>query len=136
MRHPPAGLWVAAILVLIPVVAPLAYLGVNIASEPEQVAETLTSGRTGELLVATVALAVVVTMPATALGTATAWVTVRTDLRHRRLWFTLLALPLVIPSYVGALAYVAALAPAGWSPRSSGSTGWPTSPASPAHGSP
>ena len=77
---PPAGLWVAAILVLIPVVAPLAYLGVNIASEPEQVAETLTSGRTGELLVATVALAVAVTVSATALGTATAWVTVRTDL--------------------------------------------------------
>ena len=89
-------------------VAPLAYLAVNIASEPEQVAETLTSGRTGELLVATVALAVAVTVSATALGTATAWVTVRTDLRHRRLWFTLLALPLVIPSYVGALAYVAA----------------------------
>ncbi len=94
-------------------VAPLAYLGINIASEPEQVAETLTSGRTGELLVATVALVVAVTVSATALGTATAWVTVRTDLGSRRLLFTLLALPLVIPSYVGALAYVAALGPRG-----------------------
>ena len=109
VRHAPAGLWIAALLVLIPVVAPLAYLGINIASEPEQVAETLTSGRTGELIVATIALVVAVTLSATALGTATAWVTVRTDLRGRRLAFTLLALPLVIPSYVGALAYVAAL---------------------------
>jgi iron(III) transport system permease protein len=102
-----------ALLVLIPVVAPLAYLGVNIASQPEQVGETLTSGRTGELLVATVVLVVGVTVSATALGTATAWVTVRTDLGSRRLLFTLLALPLVIPSYVGALAYVAALGPRG-----------------------
>ncbi len=113
VRHAPAGLWIAALLVLIPVVAPLAYLGINIASEPEQVAETLTSGRTGELIVATIALVVAVTLSATALGTATAWVTVRTDLKGRRLAFTLLALPLVIPSYVGALAYVAALGPRG-----------------------
>ncbi len=113
VRHAPAGLWVAALVVLIPVVAPLAYLGINIASEPEQVAETLTSGRTGELIVATIALVVAVTLSATALGTATAWVTVRTDLNGRRLAFTLLALPLVIPSYVGALAYVAALGPRG-----------------------
>ena len=64
-------------------------------------------------IVATVALVVAVTLSATALGTATAWVTVRTDLGSRRLVFTLLALPLVIPSYVGALAYVAALGPRG-----------------------
>ncbi len=112
-RRAPAGLWAAALLVLVPVVAPLVYLGINIASEPDQVAQTLTSGRTGELIVATVALVVAVTVSATALGTATAWVTVRTDLGSRRLVFTLLALPLVIPSYVGALAYVAALGPRG-----------------------
>src|SRR5690606_37775969 len=40
------------------------------------------------------------------LGTATAWLTTRTDLRGARLWSTLLSLPLVVPSYVGALAFL------------------------------
>jgi iron(III) transport system permease protein len=42
-----------------------------------------------------------------------AWLTTRTDLPGRRVWATLSALPLVIPSYVGALALIAALGPRG-----------------------
>src|SRR5690606_32959262 len=40
------------------------------------------------------------------LGAATAWLTTRTDLKGARLWSTLLTPPLVIPSYVGALAFL------------------------------
>ena len=42
-----------------------------------------------------------------------AWLTVRTDLPARRLWATLCTLPLVIPTYVGAYLFVAALGPDG-----------------------
>ena len=47
------------------------------------------------------------------IGVPAAWLTVRTDLRGRRWWTILLAVPLVIPSYVGAFALVGALGPRG-----------------------
>ena len=42
-----------------------------------------------------------------------AWLTVRTDLPLARTWGVLLALPLVIPSYVAGFAVVVALGPRG-----------------------
>lgn len=42
-----------------------------------------------------------------------AWLTTRTDLPGRRLWATLAIMPLIIPSYVGALTVVSALGPRG-----------------------
>ena len=42
-----------------------------------------------------------------------AWLTVRTDLPGRRIWAVLCALPLVIPSYIGAYLMVSALGPSG-----------------------
>src|SRR5690606_10497529 len=42
-----------------------------------------------------------------------AWLTARTDLPFRKAWFVVLALPLTIPSYIGAFAFVAALGPRG-----------------------
>lgn len=59
------------------------------------------------LLGATVALATSV------LGTACAWVVTRTDLPWARTWGIVLALPLVLPSYIGAFTIQAALAPGG-----------------------
>ena len=46
-----------------------------------------------------------------ALGAA--WLVVRTDLRWRRFWATVLALPLVFPSYVAAFALIAVAGPSG-----------------------
>ena len=57
------------------------------------------------------------------IGTGLAWLTTRTDLPGRRLWQLMLALPLVIPSFVGATAMIAAFGPGGlvpWVPRLSG----------------
>lgn len=47
------------------------------------------------------------------LGVPLAWLTERTDLKGRRIWVVLSVLPLVIPSYVGAFALIAALGPRG-----------------------
>ena len=69
----------------------------------------LTSASTLEALARTVALATAVALTASALGTALAWLVVRTDVPLRRLWRVLAPLPLVFPSFVGAAALIAAL---------------------------
>jgi iron(III) transport system permease protein len=59
------------------------------------------------LVVATVTAALGIALPA-------AWLVSRTDLPGRRLWATLMALPLVFPSYVAAFTMVAVLGPRGY----------------------
>jgi len=54
-----------------------------------------------------------VTVASILLGVPMAFLTVRTDLPFRRVFTVLLALPLVIPSYVGAFAFVSAFSPRG-----------------------
>lgn len=61
----------------------------------------------------TIQLAVLVSVSAAVIGTLLAWVTVRTDLPFRRAWRVALVLPLVLPSFVGAGAFIAGLAPGG-----------------------
>ena len=60
-----------------------------------------------------VVLAVAVSAATAVLGTAAAWVTVRTDVAGARLWRVLLPLPLVVPSFIGAFTLLAAFAPGG-----------------------
>lgn len=61
----------------------------------------------------TIQLSFLVSLSATVIGTALAWLTVRTDLPFRRLWRIALVLPLVLPSFVGAGAFIAGIAPGG-----------------------
>lgn len=111
--RPPRTLWSLALLILIPVVLPMGYLVVRAAGAGGEAWEILTSGRTLRLLVNTLGLAASVTISSIAVGVATAWLTVRTDIPGRRIWSLLAAVPLVIPSYVVALALVAASGPGG-----------------------
>ncbi|MDP9021803.1 MAG: iron ABC transporter permease, partial [Actinomycetota bacterium] len=50
-------------------------------------------------------------------GTGGAWLVTRTDVPARRLWRILLPVPLVIPSFIGAFALIAAFAPGGLAER-------------------
>ncbi len=61
----------------------------------------------------TLQLGVLVSASAAVLGTLLAWLTVRTDLPFRRTWRIVLVLPLVLPSFVGAGAFIAGIAPGG-----------------------
>ena len=61
----------------------------------------------------TVQMAVIVSVAAGILGTGLAWLLVRTDVPFARLWRVLTPLPLVFPSFVGAAAFLAGLAPDG-----------------------
>jgi iron(III) transport system permease protein len=47
------------------------------------------------------------------IGVPLAWLTVQTDLPFRRFWSVVVALPLVIPSYIGAFTFVSAFGPRG-----------------------
>lgn len=61
----------------------------------------------------TVQLSVLVSVSTAVLGTGLAWLTTRTDLPGRRAWRVALVLPLVLPSFVGAAAFIAGFAPGG-----------------------
>jgi iron(III) transport system permease protein len=93
------------------VVAPLAWLvytalGVDVAAALE-----LT--QVGEVALNSGLLVVAVTAASIAIGVPLAVLTVRTDLPFRRMWTVAASLPLVIPSYIGAFAFVSALGPQG-----------------------
>lgn len=108
---PPRWLWVATLAVIVPILAPLSYLIYSVVLGPDW--DLLSSRRTLELVLNTVLLTATVATAATIVGVGAAWVVTRTDIRFARIWTTLLALPLVVPSYVGALVLVAATGPSG-----------------------
>jgi iron(III) transport system permease protein len=70
------------------------------------IAATVWSEPTARLLSRSLGLAAAVTAASAVVGVALAWLTVRCDLPARRLWQVVAALPLAIPSYVAAFAYL------------------------------
>ncbi|MFB6132863.1 MAG: ABC transporter permease [Halanaeroarchaeum sp.] len=66
-----------------------------------------------ETLVNSMALVAVVTGASVLIGVPLAVLTTRTDLPFRRFWTVAVSLPLVIPSYIGAFAFVSAFGPRG-----------------------
>ena len=110
---PPAIVWIPAALVAAAMVLPLAYLVLRTLGAGTEAWELLFRLRVLETLIRTVLLALAVTVGSIVLAVPLAWLTVRSDLPFRRIWRVLTTLPLVIPSYVGALVVVAALGPRG-----------------------
>ncbi|MGD2059508.1 MAG: iron ABC transporter permease [Acidimicrobiia bacterium] len=109
--HPGWGWWVAAAVVLLPALIPPLTLLWQVISSGTGASIPMT--RLAELFAGTIALTATVTITALAIGTATAWLTSRTDLPGRRIWMLLAALPLVIPSYMAALTIIGATGPGG-----------------------
>jgi iron(III) transport system permease protein len=66
------------------------------------------------LLSNTLLLALGVTLAGLIVGISLAWLVNRCDLPGRKYWYWLLALPLVIPPYVGAVTYIIIFGPRGW----------------------
>lgn len=100
--------------------APLAYLVVRNLSHLGELVDVVTSQQSLAALGRSLLLASSVASAAAVLGTAGAWVVVRTDVPMRGLWRLLLPLPLVIPSFIGAIALIAAFAPGGLLDRAVG----------------
>jgi iron(III) transport system permease protein len=92
---------------------PIAYLIVRAIGMGGRGAVEFVHPDTLRILWNSVQLAVVVTGASIMLAVPLGWLTVRTDLPGRGVWAVLCAMPLVIPSYVGAFAYIAAFGPRG-----------------------
>lgn len=110
---PPIIVWLPAAAVVALLLLPLAYLLLRAWGGTEELWFTLSRPRTLELLLRSVALVVTVTGACAAIAVPLAWLTVRTDLSFRGAITVLAALPLVIPSYVGAFLLLSALGPRG-----------------------
>jgi iron(III) transport system permease protein len=102
------GLLIAAVFAL-----PFVYVVQQAGSSWSDTWSAIASDRTLGPLWRTVQLAVLVTTCATVLGVTLAWITMRTDLPYAKFWRLVLALPLVIPSFVGAASFVQAFAVGG-----------------------
>lgn len=103
-RRAPGALGPVAVLVVVPATIPIAYLLWTVLRPGGFDAGGIPALRLAELAWSTALLVVAVTVTTSLLGVVTAWLTTRTDLRGRGMWSTLVTVPLVIPSYVGALA--------------------------------
>ncbi len=112
-RNGPAFVWLPAILVAALMAVPLIYLFIRAGQADADAWQDLTRGSTLRLLNNTALMATAVTGGSIALALPMAWLTTRTDLPWRRFWNIVTALPLVVPSYVGGLAFIAALGPRG-----------------------
>jgi iron(III) transport system permease protein len=100
----PAGLALAVLGVSALALTPILYLSIRAAGASAEAWETVLRADTLMLGVRTLGLAAAVTGTCIALGVPLAWLVVRTDLPGARAFAVLLALPLVVPSYVGAFA--------------------------------
>lgn len=92
---------------------PLLYLVVRATGAGGHLSDILFRERTLMVIRNTAVLAVTVSVTATVIAVPLAWLTTRTALAGRRFWSVAATLPLVVPSYVGALTIVAALGPRG-----------------------
>ncbi|MCH8089828.1 MAG: iron ABC transporter permease [Chloroflexi bacterium] len=109
----PTVVWLPATLVAGAMVLPLVYLVLRAQSADSGLWDILVRFRTLEILGRSTMLVAAVTGATVAIAVPIAWLTVRTDIPLRRFWSVTTALPLVIPSYIGAFTLIAALAPRG-----------------------
>lgn len=103
-----APVWLAG-ATLLPVglaLLPLVYIGVRASQTGlADIGNELLRERTLTLLINTITLAVSVTLCSVVLGSAAAWCVERSDLRARRWWRVLAALPLAVPAFVSSYAW-------------------------------
>ena len=105
---PPRALLALAGATAIIAVAPLAYLVVRLLEAgPAVVVETLVRQRTLETLGTSIALVLIVVTACVVIGVPVAWLIARSALPGARIWGVLVVLPLAIPSYVSAYAWLA-----------------------------
>lgn len=106
-------LWLAGLAVAILLLLPIVYLLIRVLQADAATWSLIFSSSTLATLARTLLLAGAVTLASILVALPIAWLTVRTDLPFKRLWSLLTALPMVIPSYVGAYLIVASLGPRG-----------------------
>lgn len=109
----PWSLLIVATLVVAVMLLPPAYLLWRTGTADSNLFQQALRPRTFAVFADTLRLALSVTAACTLLAVPLAWLTTATDLPGRRFFAVLLALPLVIPTYIGGYAIVSAFGPRG-----------------------
>ncbi|WP_251342652.1 ABC transporter permease [Haloplanus halophilus] len=107
------GLTLLAAAVSATLVLPLGWLVVDVFTLGSRAIDLTVAPTTMRVLVRTVALVAVVTGASVVVGVPLAVLTVQAKLPLQRFWTVVIALPLAIPSYLGAFAAVSAFGPRG-----------------------
>jgi len=107
------GLTLLAAAIAAVLVVPIAWLVFDAARLGGRAISLTVDPRTGQVLLRSVALVAVVTAGSVLIGVPLAILTAQTDLPFSRSFTVLSALPLVVPSYLGAFAAVSAFGPHG-----------------------
>jgi iron(III) transport system permease protein len=102
-----------ALAVVAALALPVLYLVIRAVGAGEAAITYLLSPRTGQVILNSLALTAAVVASSVLIGVPFAWLTTRTDLPFRRFWLVAGLLTLVIPSYIGAMTYIAAFGPRG-----------------------
>ncbi len=110
---PPLALWIPALVIGLLLLLSPAYLVVRALGAGGEFWDLLLRWRVLELLLRTLILVGVVTGASCAIALPLAWLTIRSDLPLARVWGVVLALPLVMPSYVAGFTILVALGPRG-----------------------
>ncbi|MBX3071521.1 MAG: iron ABC transporter permease [Thermomicrobiales bacterium] len=130
VRQPPLVLVALALAVAALVLLPLIYLIIRASEAGEKFRTLLLRDRTLEILINTILLSVSVAITAAVIAVPAAWLVARTDMPGGRWLSPLFALPLVIPSYIGALTFIVILGPRGelsrWLEKSAGIEAFPS----------
>lgn len=106
--QPPRPLVVAAVVSACLALIPLGYLIIRVVSAgPDKITAALLRTRTWETTATSLALMVVVILGSLIIAIPAAALLTRTNIPNKRVWLTALALPLAIPSYVAAYAWLA-----------------------------
>lgn len=111
--HSPWILILPSLLFVAGLALPVVYLVIRALEADRRITDLIFRERTAQVLLNTIALALAVSLTAALIALPLAWLTVRTDMPGARVFGPAAMLPLVIPSYVGALTYIAALGPSG-----------------------
>ena len=108
-----AGYAALAMGLVAALVLPLGWLVVDASTLGSRIVELTLDSRTLAVLGRSLALVGVVTGASALVGVPLAVLTVQASIPFRRFWTVLIALPLAIPSYLGAFAAVSAFGPSG-----------------------
>ncbi len=109
----PTGLVLLAGAVAAAVLSPLLWLGAAAVDAGVEGLSMLLRPTAVAVLRNSLVLVALVTACSTLIGVPLAYLVVRTDMPFRRFWTVAIALPLVVPSYIGAFAFVSAFGRSG-----------------------
>ncbi len=113
-RRFPGVLTVVGVLLALLLLSPVLWIVLSaLEVQPSRAVQIVFRQSTAQITINSVVLVALVTGGSILLGVPMAVLTVQSDLPFRRFWTVVAALPLVVPSYLGAFAFVSAFGPRG-----------------------